>query len=278
MYEILVLFETIFFSFSSESITEQSGYEYIERMNIMNKLVVFGLIVLLVFGIAFFAFKNTSNERDNAPEPTSLEPSQIEPASDIEALYSGTIIEINEGSILTNGVEGITGDVVVYMPENFNYDLVLEPGMILQVRYDGRIAESYPMQIWATEVIATEESQTPILEPIEEPNIIPLPSHAVRFTIENAIRSIPVGEAFEVVLHVNPTTGYRTEISYPETLTLLSDVLISQGKSSTLVGAGSTRILQFSSESVGSHEITCDVIAPSGDLTHTYSIEVEITE
>lgn len=247
-------------------------------MNIMNKLVFLGLIVLVIFGIAFFAFKNVSNERDNEPEPSSMEPSQIEPESDMDALYTGTIIEINERSILTNGVEGIVGDVVVHLPENFNYALILKPGMILKVRYDGRVAESYPMQIWATEVIATEESQTPILEPIEEPKVIPLPPHVVRFTIENAIRNIPVGEAFEVVLNVNPTTGYRTEISYPDDLTLLSDVYISQGKTSTLVGAGSTRILQFLSESVGSYEITCDVIAPSGDLTHTYSLEVEITE
>lgn len=247
-------------------------------MKTMNKLAIIGLIVIVIFGISFFAFTRATNERIIEPQPTSVEPAPMEPATDIEAIYKGTIIEVSEGSLLTNGVEGIMGDVVVHMPENFNYDLVLEPGMILHVRYDGRIAESYPMQIWAIEVIATDQSQVPIPEPVDESKIIPLPSHAVRFTIENAIRSIPVGEAFEVVLHVNPTTGYRTEISYPETLTLLSDVFISQGKTSTLVGAGSTRLLQFLSESAGSFEITCDVIAPSGDLTHTYSIEVEITE
>ena len=249
----------------------------------MNKLAVIGLIVIVIFGLSFFAFTRVSNERNL--DPSAMEPRQIEPSPtptqpgpDLEAIYKGTILEIKTASILTNGIEGIAGDVVVHLPENFNVPLNLEPGMILHVRYDGRIAESYPMQIWATEVIAAEESQTPILEPIEEPNIIPLPSHTVRFTIENAIRSIPVGETFELVLQVNPTTGYRTEISYPETVTLLSDVFIRQGKNSTLVGVGSTRILQFSSESVGSHEITCEVIAPNGDLAHTYSIEMEVTE
>lgn len=247
-------------------------------MKTMNKLAIIGLIVIIIFGISFFAFTRVSNERSIEPQPSSVEPAPVQPDTDIEAIYKGTIIEVSEGSLLTNGVEGIMGDVVVHMPENFNYDLVLEPGMILQVRYDGRIAESYPMQIWATEVIATEQSPVPILEPVDEPKVIPLPSHVVRFTIENAIRSIPVGEAFEVVLNVNPTTGYRTEISYPETLTLLSDVFISQGKTSTLVGAGSTRLLQFRSESTGSFEITCDVIAPSGDITHTYSIGFDVVE
>ena len=249
----------------------------------MNKLAAIGLIVIVIFGLTFFAFTRASNERNLAPSP--MEPKQIEPnptptqpGPDLGAIYKGTILEINAGSILTNGIEGIVGDVVVHLPEDFNVPLNLEPGMILHVRFNGRIAESYPMQIWATEVIGAEESQSPILEPIEEPNIIPQPSHAVRFTIENAIRSIPIGETFEVVLHVNPTTGYRTELSYPDALILLSDVYISQGKTSTLVGVGSTRILQFKSESVGSYEIGCAVIAPNGNITHTYSIELDIIE
>jgi predicted secreted protein len=245
-------------------------------MNTMNKLAVIGLIVIVIFGISFFAFTRVTNERYLEPAP--MEPTSTEPSPELEAIYKGTILEINEGNILTNGIEGIVGDVVVHLPEDFNAPMIIEPGMVLHVRYDGRIAESYPMQIWATEIIATEESQLPILEPIEEPKVIPLPSHVVRFTIENAIQSIPVGEAFEVVLHVNPTTGYLTELSYPDTLVLLSDVYVSQAKSSTLVGVGSTRILQFKSESLGSHEITCEVIEPSGEIAHTYAIEVEIIE
>lgn len=242
----------------------------------MNKLAVIGLIVILIFGISIFAFTRANNDRNT--EPTTMEPSPIEPATELEAVYKGTILEVNEGSILTNGSEGIIGDVVVHLPENYNGPMIIEPGMILHVRYDGRIAESYPMQIWATEVIAIEESQLPILEPIEEPKTIPLPSHVVRFTIENAIQSIPIQEIFEVALHVNPTTGYRTEISYPDALILLSDVYVSQVKSSTLLGVGSTRILQFKGESAGSYEITCQIIAPSGEITHTYTIEVELVE
>lgn len=245
-------------------------------MNTVNKLAIIGLIVIVIFGISLFAFTRVSNERYLEPAP--MEPMPTEPGPELEAIYKGTILEINEGSILTNGIEGIVGDVVVHLPKDFNAPMIIEPGMVLIVRYDGRISESYPMQIWATEIIATEESQLPILEPIEEPKVIPMPSHVVRFTIENAIQSIPVGEAFELVLHVNPTTGYLTELSYPDTLILLSDGYVSQGKSSTLVGIGSTRILQFESESIGHYEITCEIIEPSGEVAHTYTIEVEIIE
>ncbi|BES63891.1 hypothetical protein SANA_03300 [Gottschalkiaceae bacterium SANA] len=242
----------------------------------MNKLAIIGLIVIVIFGISFFAFTRVTNERYIEPAPTETSPT--EPGPQQEAIYKGTILEINEGSILTNGIEGIVGDVVVHLPENFNAPMIIEPGMVLHVRYDGRIAESYPMQIWATEIIATEESQLPILEPVEEGKVIPLPSHVVRFTIENAIQSISIGQTFEVVLHVNPTTGYITEVSYPDTLILLSDGYVNQGKSSSLVGVGSTRLLQFRSESVGLYEIICKTIEPSGEIAHTYTIEIEITK
>ena len=245
-------------------------------MNTMNKLAIIGLIVIVLFGISLFAFTRVTTEKYVEPAPMEVTPT--EPGPEQEAIYKGTILKINEGSILTNGIEGIVGDVVVHLPKNFNAPMIIEPGMVLHVHYDGRIAESYPMQIWATEIIATEESQLPILEPIEEAKDIPLPPHVVRFTIENALQSISVGQAFEIVLHVNPTTGYLTELSYPDTLILLSDGYISQEKSSTLVGVGSTRILQFESESMGLYEITCKILEPSGEIAHTYTIQVEITE
>lgn len=257
----------------------------------MNKLVIIGLVVLLIFGLAIFAFLFISTEDSVQPEPapidrqTNPEPNEPLPSPPLEnpVLYKGIVVEIQDGSVLTTGVEGIIGSVVVHLPEG--YDTSLLPGIDQEivVQFNGAVAESYPMQIWAQEIFISEDDLIPIPDLPEEPKEIPLPpdyqelsSMAVRFTIDNAIQSIHVGETFEIVLDVNPTTGYRTEITYPDSLILESDVYIPKSKSSALVGAGSIRILQFTAESAGTFSIECDVKAPSGDPVHTYKIEVEV--
>ena len=253
----------------------------------MNKLVVIGLVVVLLFGIALFAFISTSSEEITEPEPTRpVEPLPVNPETPVQeemVTYKGIVVEIQDGSVLTTGVEGIIGSVVVHLPEGFDTSLLPAVDSEITVQFNGAVAESYPMQIWAQEVILSEDDLVPIPDLPEEPKEVPLPpdytelsSMAVRFTIDNAIQSVHVSEPFEVVLDVNPTTGYRTEITYPDALALESDVYIPKSKSSALVGAGSVRILQFTAETAGTFAIDCEVLAPGGDHVHTYSIEVEV--
>lgn len=257
----------------------------------MNKLLVIGLIVVVVFGMALYAFMYMSNEGTSQPEPAAIDrSSEPEPAEPVPSpsmnepvLYKGLVVEIREGSVLTTGVEGIIGSVVVHLPEGFDMTLLPEIDDEILVEFDGAVAESYPMQIWAQKIILSEEDLIPLPDLPEEPKEIPLPpdveplpQEAIRFTVDNAIRSIYPGDAFEVILDVNPTTGYRTEIAYADELMLESDVLIPKGRSSNLVGAGSVRILQFTAGSTGTFAIECQVIAPSGEPMHTYTIEVEV--
>ncbi len=238
----------------------------------MNKLVVIGLIVVLIFGIALFAFISNSSDEITEPEPTRpVEPLPVNPETPVQeemVTYKGIVVEIQDGSVLTTGVEGIIGSVVVHLPEGFDTSLLPAVNDEITVRFNGAVAESYPMQIWAEEIIISE---VPL-----PPDYTELSSMAVRFTIDNAIQSVHAGEPFEVVLDVNPTTGYRTEITYPDALALESDVYIPKSKSSALVGAGSVRILQFTAETAGTYAIECEVLAPSGDHIHTYKIEIEV--
>jgi predicted secreted protein len=264
----------------------------------MNRFVIIGLAGIFLFGIMLFAFVNVSNEGtvidkpstangpiEPAPEPRRDVTIPTEPVPMGNVTYRGIVVEIQDGSVLTTGVEGIIGSVVIHLPENFDMNLLPDVDQEVTVLFDGSVAESYPMQIWATDVVINPDDLIPIPDAPSDPKNIPLPpkvpelpSDTVRITIDNAIRTIHAGMAFELVLEVNPTTGYRTELSYPDELTLESDVYISQSKSSTLVGAGSIRILQFSATTPGSYEIVCDVVAPSGDIDHSYTIGIEVAE
>jgi|GEM_PF-3567190 len=258
----------------------------------MNKLTILALAAMLLLSLALVACTNGSNETSSEPdapvridEPSNLEPAEPIPSPPLEApvFYTGIVVEIRDHSVLTTGVEGIIGSVVVHLPEGYDMKLLPEVDDEILVQFDGAVAESYPMQIWAQKIILADEDLIPIPDLPEEPKEIPLPpdfeelpSMAVRFTIDNAIQSVHAGEAFEVVLDVNPTTGYRTEITYPDALILESDVFIPKGRSSALVGAGSVRILQFTPETDGIYTIECEVKAPSGDHVHTYKIEIEV--
>jgi|GEM_PF-2805990 len=89
-----------------------------------------------------------------------------------ESLFIGIIKESKNGSVLTEGIFGIKGDVIVHLPKNTDPEMELPEGYLISLTYDGKVARSLPAQIWAIEISAVEENQVISLDPIENPMLI----------------------------------------------------------------------------------------------------------
>jgi hypothetical protein len=108
-------------------------------------------------------------------EPPVTYPEPADPLPMDEPLFIGIIKEIQGSSVLTDGIFGLEGDVLVHLPEDVDPALEFPEGYLISLTYDGKVARSYPAQIWATNIRAVEENQVISLDPMENPTMIEVP-------------------------------------------------------------------------------------------------------
>lgn len=121
----------------------------------MKKTRLLPLFSLFIMSITIIAFAG-GNDLALNQIPDDL---PIESPADLtdEVQYIGQILSVMEdGSLLTEGVYGIEGAVIVSLPDDWNHTIELVEGAYLTMHYDGSITENSFPQIWATAVQAVD--------------------------------------------------------------------------------------------------------------------------
>lgn len=119
------------------------------------------LIILLAMTIIAFAGGEPAEKPiDNIDNPVVTEPDLQEPADNTDSpVYTGKILSVLEdGSLLTEGTKGINGLVVVHLPESVDTSIKFTEDAYLTMYYDGSIAESDLLHIWAESIQSVEET------------------------------------------------------------------------------------------------------------------------
>ncbi len=125
------------------------------------RLIPVILIILLAMTIIAFAGGEPADKPiENIDTPEVAEPDLKEPADNTDSpVYSGKILSVLEdGSLLTQGSQGINGLVVVHLPESMDTSIKFTEDAYLTMYYDGSIAESDLLHIWAESIQSVEET------------------------------------------------------------------------------------------------------------------------
>ncbi len=177
----------------------------------MKKKMIAITVVLLIIVLGTVAWFYDYYNRENTDNI---------PLKEIEVTFEATILEIKDTYLLVEPVEGSlelkSSERITLPRKNMNPSPEPEVGDIIEIKYDGLIAESYPAQIievYGIKIVkeATKESVNNETEPIETAIVYPLPTTIDLNAIKDCTLAISI-ENGDIYAAEADTTKYKMKV------------------------------------------------------------------
>jgi len=225
--------------------------------------------VLLIFALLFLFTACTTTTIDNKDKPNEL----IGRVTNIENNKISLNVLSGDYNISDKTILSITNTTkfATNVLNKFNI------GDYVTFTIRGNVIKTYPTKVRASKIISIDPTLTVDID-LRKTVAGLFEDRFPSIIIKNAKKTYIVNKNIFFVIEVdkNTSTGYSWELTTPSNLDYIGTGYISDDTTGTLLGSGGKQYYGFIGDTLGSYVIKLELFSPSGEISETRNISIEI--